>query len=90
MLEVCYIGFSFHISPNVRGMIKNYMDFPHYLKTDQTNVSKILLMIHGLVRNRCGKFGQLKLMHSKLVVVLLNLHSLSRHFCTAISHYICV
>ena len=48
---------------HVRGMIKNYVDFPHYLITDTTNVSKFLLMIHGLKRNRCGKFGQLKLMH---------------------------
>ena len=39
---------------HVQGMIKKYVDFPHYLQTDKTNVSKFLLMIHGLGRNRCG------------------------------------
>ena len=42
----------------VRGMIKNYMDFPHNLIMDQTKVSKFLLLIHGLKRNRCGKFSR--------------------------------
>ena len=42
---------------------KKYVDFPHYLMMDKTNVSKFLQMIHGLKCNRCGKFGQLKLKH---------------------------
>ena len=44
-------------------MMKNYVDFPHYLITDKKKISKFLLMIHGLKCNRCGKFGQLKLIH---------------------------
>ena len=49
--------------PHVRGMIKNKLDFPHYVIMEKTNVPTFLLMIRGLKCNRCREFGQLKLMH---------------------------